>query len=210
MNRRALAYLAGFCSVALLGWLSGQVLVLRQSHADETPAAEKPAAKPCDVAVIDIGKVFKEHIEFKKAMDLLKAEMVAFQEKGQARHKELQDLAEAAKSNFKKGSEPLEQEERKLQRLANELQIESASKQKQIMAEEAKVYHRIYNDVSEKTIGYARAKGIRIVLRFNSDSIDPDDRNSVLAGVNNSIVYQDNLDITDEIIRRVNNFPNKS
>ena len=52
--------------------------------------------------------------------------------------------------------------------------------------------------------------GIRVVLRLNSDPIEPDDRNSVLQGVNNSIVFQDNLDITDEIIRRVNNFPSKS
>jgi len=78
------------------------------------------------------------------------------------------------------------------------------------MEAEAKVYHTIYVGVCEKTAAYAKAKGFRVVLRYNSDPINPDDRNSVLAGVNNSIVFQDQVDITAEIIRRVNNLPEKS
>ena len=46
--------------------------------------------------------------------------------------------------------------------------------------------------------------GISLVLRYNGEEIRPDDRNSVLAGVNRAIVYQNNLDITKEISDRVN------
>lgn len=209
MNARTFTLISGFALAAVLGWTSGQILVLRQSHADDTPVAEKPAAKPCDVAMIDIGKVFKEHVEFFKAMEALKVEMTSFQEKGRAKQEEHKKLAEAAKS-LKEGTEPRRQEDARIQRLANELQIEAATKQSEIMAEEARVYYRTYKDISESVAGYARAHGIRAVLRYNSNPADPADRNSVLQAVNNSIIFQDDLDITDEIIRRVNNLPAKS
>jgi Skp family chaperone for outer membrane proteins len=204
MNRRTLYCLAGLGLFGFLAWSSGRLAVPLATGADE-----KPTTKPCDVAMLDIGKVFKEHFEFKKAMDALKAEMEEFQARGRAQQAELQQRAEAAKS-LKEGSEPRLQEELKLAKMSAELKLESTVKQKQLMEAEAKLYHRIYAGICESSAAYAKSKGIRVVLRYNSEPINPDDRNSVLAGVNNGIIFQDQVDITEEIIRRVNNLPSKS
>jgi Skp family chaperone for outer membrane proteins len=209
MNRRTFCCLAGLGFFAFLGWSTGQLLVPRAISADETPAAERPAAKPCDVAVLDMGKVFKEYNEFKKAMDLLKTESDEFQARGRAQQAELQQRAEAAKA-LKEGSEPRLQEELKLAKMSAELKLESTVKQKQLMEAEAKLYYRTYLSVCEATAAYAKSAGIRVVVRYSSEPINPDDRNSILSGVNSAIIFQDQIDITGEIIRRVNNLPSKS
>jgi hypothetical protein len=43
-----------------------------------------------------------------------------------------------------------------------------------------------------------------LVLRYNSEEIDENSRDSVLAGVNNAVVYQYKLDITGVITKLVN------
>lgn len=166
--------------------------------------AQERASVPKTVVVIDIGKVFKEHIRFKQQMDVLKKDMEAFQAYGRNEQTKLQERAEKAKNVYAKGSPEIKKEEEALQRQANELQIQSATKQRDIMEREAKVYFNVYQEVSTAVATFADRNGITLVLRYNSDVINPDDRNSVLSGVNNSIVFQRNLDITNLIIERVN------
>lgn len=208
MNRRTFACLSGFAGVALMGWFSAQLPVLRQGVADEPQEVVKPRPAAA-VAVIDIAKVFKEHSAFKKRMAELKTMFEDFQATSKARQAEIEQLATAAKT-LKTGTDPFEQETRRVQRMAVELQADATAMQRKLMKEEAEIYAAIYREVGEKVSAYARANGIRLVLRFNGDPMDTSDRNSVLVGVNNSIVFQDQLDITDEIIRRVNDVPAKS
>lgn len=165
-------------------------------------AAAQDRAKT--VVVIDIGKVFKEHIRFKQQMDVLKKDMEAFQAYVRAEQTKLQERAEKARNTYAKGSPEFKKEEEALQRQANELQIQSASKQREIMEREAKVYFNVYKEVSSAVAEFADRNNISLVLRYNSDVANPDDRNSVLSAVNNSIVFQRNLDITKLIIVDVN------
>ena len=156
------------------------------------------------VVVIDIGKVFKEHIRFKQQMEVLKKDMEAFQAYVRNEQTKMQEKAEKLKRDFNKGTPEFKREEETLARQANELQLQSAQKQRDLMEREAKVYHGVYKEVSAEVANFAIKQEISLVLRYNSDPINPDDRNSVLAGVNNSIVYQKNLDITNIIIRQLN------
>ena len=47
----------------------------------------------------------------------------------------------------------------------------------------------------------AAHNSISLVLRFDSASIDPENRNDVIKGVNRSVIYHDRLDITDPVIQ---------
>ena len=47
----------------------------------------------------------------------------------------------------------------------------------------------------------AERNDIKLVLRFNSEAMKADDRNSVLQGVNRAIVYQKNLNITNLVVK---------
>lgn len=71
MNGRSLVCIAGFGLVSLLAWTLGRAGVLTATHADERQATERAERRPCGVAMIDVTRVFKEHIELKKAMDRL-------------------------------------------------------------------------------------------------------------------------------------------
>ncbi|HAN97178.1 MAG TPA: hypothetical protein DCQ98_07000 [Planctomycetaceae bacterium] len=51
---------------------------------------------------------------------------------------------------------------------------------------------------------FADNNGINLVLKFNSEPIDPKDPKSILEGVNREVMYQAGRDITDLIIGQVN------
>lgn len=161
-------------------------------------------AQSNSVVVIDIGKVFKEHIRFKQQMDVLKKDMEAFQAYLRSEQTKLQERAEKARATYAPGSEAYKKEDEALTRQRNELQIQVATKQRDMMEREAKVYFNVYNEIAAAVASFAKDANISLVLRYNSDPINPDDRNSVLQGVNNSIIFQDRLDITNHIIKRVN------
>ncbi|HND56000.1 MAG TPA: OmpH family outer membrane protein, partial [Pirellulaceae bacterium] len=88
--------------------------------------------------------------------------------------------------------------------MASELQVEMALKQKGIAEQEAKIYFNTYNEIYNQVQEFAERYGISLVLRHNNVAMDPQKRDTVLQGVNRAIVYQRQLDITDEIIKRVN------
>jgi hypothetical protein len=72
------------------------------------------------------------------------------------------------------------------------------------MEREAKVCYTAYNEVLQQVTEFANRNSIGLVLRFNSEEIDPDERGSVLQGVNRTVVYQRNLNITGPILERLN------
>jgi Skp family chaperone for outer membrane proteins len=50
----------------------------------------------------------------------------------------------------------------------------------------------------------AAQRELRLALRFSSEALNDKDRKSVLQTVNRPIVFQDQLDITDEVIKALN------
>jgi hypothetical protein len=54
---------------------------------------------------------------------------------------------------------------------------------------------------------FARQNNISLVLRFSSEPIEPDDRNSVLQGINRAVVYQNQLNITGHVLKEINSTP---
>src|SRR5204863_2340723 len=78
------------------------------------------------------------------------------------------------------------------------------SKKRDFLEQEARVYFNIYREVEESVALFAQRNGIRLVLRFTGDEMKPDDRASVLQGVNKPVVYQSQLDITLAILNTLN------
>ena len=46
--------------------------------------------------------------------------------------------------------------------------------------------------------------GIELVLRYSAEPMDPQNRQSILQGVNRPLVYHRDLDITGEVLDRLN------
>ena len=111
---------------------------------------------------------------------------------------------------FTPGSPEYERMERALADKAAKLQVDTQLKKKEFLQRESKVYYEVYQEVSNAVREFAEMKGIDLVLRYNGAEMKPDDRASVLQGVNRAMVYQRNLDITREILDRLNRAPRGS
>ena len=77
-------------------------------------------------------------------------------------------------------------------------------KRKEFMEAEARAYFNAYTQIVDEVTAFAERYRIGLVLRFNSEQIDPSDPQTVLQGVNRAVVYQDRLNITPQILEQLN------
>jgi Skp family chaperone for outer membrane proteins len=161
------------------------------------------------VAVVDISAIFENHAGFKNAMEQMKQEVQQYEDELRTRHQALSKERDQM-LQFAPGSQEYEKMERGLADKAAKLQVDTQLKKKEFLQRESKVYYQVYQEVSNAVREFAEMKGIDLVLRHNSEEMKPDDRQSVLQGVNRALVYQRNLDITREILDRLNRAPRVS
>lgn len=207
-----------FSRVLLLGAACMQAAPMAWSQAPAKSAARPAAAAaaPADapqggaVAVVDVGYIFKNHSGFNTQMEAMKGEVQKYEETLRARHQELSQERDQLLQQFKPGTPNYDKLERELADKAAKLQVDTQLKKKDFLQREAKVYYDVYLEVSKAIEDFSNMNGIDLVLRYNGDEIDKDDRQSVLTGVNRAIVYHRNLDITREILDRLNRAPRVS
>jgi hypothetical protein len=101
---------------------------------------------------------------------------------------------------YAQGSENFKTLEEDMARKNSEMQIKVAKQRREFLEQEAQIYFDGYNEVYTTVSTLAERNDIKLVLRFTSDVMRPDDRASVLQGVNRPIVYQKNLNITNLVI----------
>ena len=161
------------------------------------------------VAVVDISAIFEKHAGFKGAMERMRQDFQQYESELRARHEALSKERDEM-LQYSPGSPEYEQRERVLADKAAKLQVDTQLKKKEFLQRESKIYYQVYQEISNAVREFAELKGIDLVLRYNSEEMQPDDRNSVLQGVNRALVFQRNLDITREILDRLNRTPRVS
>ncbi|MFO0819258.1 MAG: OmpH family outer membrane protein [Pirellulales bacterium] len=212
-NSRILAALAAVMIVSSSGslWAQGTGVGTRPATGGQataprtTTATAAPAARTGSptVVVIDVGEVFKQHAQFNQQLNSLKEEIKSLDAYYQAEQKKIVGQREKL-ATYKAGSPEYKKLEEEVARMASDLQVEMALKQKNVAEQEANVYFNTYKEIYRQVETFADTYGISLVLRHNNVQMDPQKRDTVLQGVNRAIVFQRNLDITDEIIKRVN------
>jgi Skp family chaperone for outer membrane proteins len=170
------------------------------------PAAARPAVPApagTSVAVIDIAFIFKNHVRFNGQMNDMKRDIEAFDAsiRGEQQNfaKKREQLAQ-----FNPSSPEYKKAEEELAHIKSDLDIKVAVKRREFLEQEAKIYYSIYKEIEENVAIFAQRNSIQMVLRYSGDEMKPDDRASVLQGVNRPVVYQDRLDITQHILGMVN------
>lgn len=169
------------------------------------PRATSPAqAGGGSVGIVDVSFVFKNHARFNAAMEKMKTEVQEYEKTLQARQQALTGERERLKQ-YKPGSEDYVKAERQLADKVAQLQIDTQLKKKEFLQRESTVYYKVYMEVTQAVREYAEQNRIDLVLRYNGERINPDDRASVLQGVNKAMVYhRSNLDITQNVLDRLN------
>lgn len=195
--------------------VAGVVLCAQVALAQGVPA--NPAARPAaavaapastpTIAVIDIAKVFKEHIRFKAMMNDIKKDIEDFDTYVKGETQKLKAMTDTLQQ-YKTGSLEYKQREEEAARLTSDLQVKVGLKKKELLESEARVYFQVYRELEQSVANFSQANRILMVLRFNSEDMKEDDRNSVLQGVNRAVVYyHPHLDITAYVLQDLNRNP---
>jgi Skp family chaperone for outer membrane proteins len=171
------------------------------------PAAAQPpraAAAPPTIAVIDIAKVFKGHLRFNAMMGDIKKDIENFDAYVKNESTKLKAMGETL-AQYKSGSLEYKQKEEEAAKLTSELQVKVGLKKKELLEQEARVYFQVYRELEQKVAVFSQQYGISLVLRFNSEDMKEEDRNSVLQGVNRAVVYYNpQYDITNYVLTELN------
>lgn len=186
-----------------LQFLSATAPLLAQAPATGRavmPVAQRPSGT--NVAVIDISLVFEKYPKFQAQMQALKGEVETFEKSlrdEQAKMAKLRDDLQG----YQPGSPQYKAKEEEMAKMGSSVQVDMALRRKEFLEKEARVYFDAYNEVYAVVAELADRHDIKLVLRFNSEEMKPEDRSSVLQGVNRAVVFQRNLNITGLVIKEL-------
>ncbi len=151
------------------------------------------------VAVIDISYIFKNYPGFTAEIEKLKKEMEAADGQLKADSERLVQMQQQ-RDTLKPGSDDFKKVDEQLAREKADFSIKQGTIRRDFLEREAKIYFSTYNRVSEVVKYVATQHGIGLVLRFNGDPIDPQQREDVMRAIMQPIVFQNNVDITPDVL----------
>lgn len=173
-------------------------------------AASAPAQNPAGanaakhgIAVVDISYIFKKHDRFRATMESMKTEMESTEAELKADRDKIAQLEER-KNSYNAGSAEYKQLDEELARQMAEFNLKMTRLRKSFLEREAKVYYQTYLEVADAVKYYATQQNIGLVIRFNGEPVDPARREDVLREINKPVVFQNQVDITPDILLLLN------
>lgn len=153
--------------------------------------------------VVDVTYIFKHYQRFTTSMESMKKEMEGAD--GQLKS-ERDTIAEKerAREQYNPGAPEFKQVDEEIARLKAEFQLKAGKIRRDFLEKEAQVYYQTYQEVSNAVQYYAQQHNIGLVLRFNGDAIDPNNREDILRAINKPVVFQNNVDITPDVLALLN------
>jgi Skp family chaperone for outer membrane proteins len=161
----------------------------------------KPATN--DIAVVDLAKVFAAHKGLQAKNEELKQEYERVNE-------ELKALTEAAQkiqgefNAAKKGSAESQRLEGEFKKKVDAFKKLQEDSQKKFGEANAVNLMAVYQLVNEEVARIAEARGFRLVMNFTSESLDQKDPQKRQLIFTRQVLYQNGLDITDDVITAFN------
>jgi Skp family chaperone for outer membrane proteins len=157
-----------------------------------------------DIALLDIGVIFKNNTRFKQHMADLQADMQRAEEQMKKERDSLRALSERL-NDYKAGTAEYKQLEEEIAKRSADLNVRFQLQKKEFAKTEARTYHMIYQEVQQEVDAFAQANGIAAVLKFTSENADGDNPDAVLRDLNKPVIwYARNLDITPIILESLN------
>lgn len=187
--------------VVTLGLLAGMAASNAFAQTQPMTQPTSQSVRP-QIAVIDIGRVFKEHPRFIDEMARLKTRVETEDAKMKARADRLQAMADELKS-LRSGAQEYKDKEKLIASERAQMQIDIQVQRKEFLQQEAAIYKEIYEGVKIEVANYASQLGLAAVIRYTSQppEIDQDLPNAVLAEIQRDLVwFAPQLDITNQIL----------
>ncbi|MEX2168013.1 MAG: OmpH family outer membrane protein [Pirellulales bacterium] len=171
--------------------------------------AQNPAganAPKHGIAVVDVGYIFKEHGRFRATMDGMKKEMESIEEQLKTERARVEQK-EKLRDGFNPGTPEFKQADEEVTRMKADFNVHMTNLRKDFLDREATTYFETYTEVNNAVTYYCQRNNIVLVLRFNGEPVNPTRRENVLQEINKPIVYQNNIDITPDILAILNRNP---
>lgn len=172
------------------------------------PAAGGPSpgqnAPRFGVAVVDVTYIFKNYQRFNAMMNQMKTD-VENTEKALAEERKLINAeVESLNGKFAPGTPEFQREDDRITELKTKFNLKMTKQRKEFLDREAKIYYQAHLETNDAVKYYALRHNLGLVLRFNGDPIDPNDRQDVLRAINNPVVFQNGIDITPDVLNDLN------
>lgn len=167
-------------------------------------ASSSAWAQGMNVALLDVGYIFKNHAGFKQKMETMKNQVAQFEQKLKANQEQIQAKSRQL-GQLKPGSQPYKDLEESTTKQLADLKVQMQLKRKDIMEQEAKIYMATYKQVMTSVATFANAKNIDLVLRYDRESSPSDQAGpqETLKIINRPVIFEKGLDISDTILRQV-------
>jgi Skp family chaperone for outer membrane proteins len=168
------------------------ILVLFSAFA---PAQEGKSS----VALVDLGKIVQTSKQFQMDVEAAAESVGNFEEKITRAQKEIQDVVSLLEK-APEGSEQQQQLQQLIQTIQTETQKELQGMQQKMQEAERDVLIATYKKIQSLLNDHCTKNGIDVVLRYDSEPLDPSDPQALSAGLNNRIMWHSGIDITDKIL----------
>lgn len=184
--------------------LVAAVLAVASPSFAQNQAAPARSSTKFGVAVIDIAKIFKEHVRFKQQMDQLRKQVEGVEEGLKQERDFINNLIEQQKQ-FATGSQDYKNMDDQILKRQADFNLSAAKNKKELVDKQDKLYFQVYEEINQMVKGYCEHFGVSIVLRNSNEVPDPNDHQAVLRAINKPIVYlAPGMDITQDILTELN------
>jgi Skp family chaperone for outer membrane proteins len=172
------------------------------------PAAGGPSpgqnAPRFGVAVVDVTYIFKNYQRFNAMMNQMKTDVENTEKALAEERKLINQEVESLNGKFQPGTPEFQREDDRITELKTKFNLKMTKQRKEFLDREAKIYYQAHLETNDAVKYYALRHNLGLVLRFNGDPIDPNDRQDVLRAINNPVVFQNGIDITPDVLNDLN------
>lgn len=189
---------ASLITVAVLA--SSLISVAATQAQGQAPTQAQGQAQPGIVVVLDMVRIFKAHPGHQAATAKIEARAEEMRKSFQAQQVELQEKAKQASTQYQ-GAQ-LDQIEITLRQDEVKLQTQARQAQTELMKSEAEAFYKTHSEVMTIVQELCQQYNVGLVLGYDSEPIDPSRPESVIRGVQRSVVYHSN-DLTDHVLHRI-------
>jgi len=181
-------------TLAVVGFLFGS------TAATQAQGQATTQAQPGMVVVLDMVKIFKAHPGHQAAIAKIEARAEEMRKDFQAQQIALQEKAKQASVQYQ-GAQ-MDSIEVQLRQEEVALQTKARQAQTELMKSEAETFYKTHSEVMIIVQELCQQYNVGLVLGFDSEPIDPNRPESVIRGVQRSVVYHTN-DLTDFVLHRI-------
>jgi Skp family chaperone for outer membrane proteins len=187
------------CVIAVLAALLGYTWAQRPGAGDDS----EHKAGNLPIRVVDLARVFQAYKPLTDRREEHAREVRKADEEAKGLLADLNRLNEDLKLK-KEGSAEHRRLVEEIQKKRREFETFRQQEQQRLIRLESELYAKAYERVVEEIQKYAEAHDLQLVLRHHGGTLEGKTPQETMAGLNRLVLYQNALDITDEIVNAMN------